>query len=303
MISPSRVVGRRTVLLTAAGVLGAAGCSRRDAADLRLTIAAGESGGFYLEFAQLLATQLKATGVAREVVVRSTAGSNDNLRLLRGRETDLALSLADAVTPGPEVRALARIYENYLQCVVRADSPYRTLADLAGTKISAGAAGSGAAITTNRLLTTARVGCSVGQATTALADRRIAAMFWSGGVPTATLDNLSRRVPIRLLPIGDWLGPLRRTYGPVYQNVPVPAGVYRAAEPIRVLGIPNLLLCRPDLPDAVARDVTKTLVRRAVDLIPPSAVGSQYLNLQSLVVTAPIDLHPGATEQYRRLYG
>src|SRR5207249_1676121 len=111
-------------------------------------------------FAQLLAIQLKATGVARDVTVRSTGGSNDNLRLLAGHETDLALSLTDTVTAEPKIRALGRVYENYLQCVVLADSPYKTLSDLTSTRISAGATGSGAAVTTSRLLTTARVECT-----------------------------------------------------------------------------------------------------------------------------------------------
>lgn len=191
---------------------------------------------------------------------------------------------------------------------VRADSPYKTLGDLAGTRISAGAAGSGAAVTADRLLTTAGVNCTVDhllleQATKSLAERRITAMFWSGGVPTSTLNKLSRSVPLRLIPLDGWLGALRRTYGPVYQDVRVPAGVYRGTAPVSVVGIPNVLLCRPDLPAAAARRIVETLVRRASNLIPPSAVGAQFLTLQSLVVSAPISLHPGAVEQYRRMYG
>ncbi|MFC9690064.1 TAXI family TRAP transporter solute-binding subunit [Kribbella sp. NPDC056951] len=297
---------RRTVLLGATG-LALTACARGPAVE-RVTIAAGEAGGFYLEFAQLLAIQLRVAGVAREVVVRETGGSTDNLRLLAARETDLALSLADAITSGPSIRALGRVYENYLQCVVRADSPHKVLTDLAGTTISAGAAGSGAAVTAARLLAAAGVDCTqnhlpLEKAATALADNQIAAMFWSGGVPTTTLDKLSRRTPIRLLPLGDWLAPLRRTFGSVYQDVLVPAGVYKAPSAVAVLGIPNLLLCRPDLPNAVAREVTNTLVRQARLLVPPSAVGAQYLNLQSLVVTTPIPLHSGAAAQYQHLYG
>ncbi|WP_405061665.1 TAXI family TRAP transporter solute-binding subunit [Kribbella sp. NBC_01505] len=299
-------VGRRA-LVGAGLAVALAGCGRRAAVE-RLTIAAGETGGFYLEFAQLLAIQLRVAGVAREVVVRETGGSTDNLRLLASRETDLALSLADAIPSGSDLRALGRVYENYLQCVVRADSPYKSLTDLAGTTISAGAAGSGAAVTAARLMTAAGVQCTqnhlpLGKAATALADKQLDAMFWSGGVPTTTLDKLSRQVPIRLLPLGAWLAPLRRTYGSVYQDVLVPAGVYGAPSAVAVLGIPNLLLCRPDLPTAVAREITNTLARQARLLVPPSAVGAQYLNLQSLVVTNPIPLHPGAAAEYRHLYG
>lgn len=297
---------RRTFLAVAA--LGLTGCSGRGPAVDRLTIAAGEAGGFYLEFAQLLAGQLVAGGVVRETEVKSTGGSADNLGLLAKGETDLALSLADAVTAGPDVRAIGRVYENYLQCVVRADSSYKSLRDLGGATISAGAAGSGAALTAARLLVSAKVDATtshlpLAQAADALASGSIDAMFWSGGVPTATLDKLRRKTPIRLLPLDGSLGALRRTYGGVYQDIRVPTGVYGATAPVSVIGIPNLLLCRPELSAEVARGVTKTLSRQAVHLVPPSAVGAQYLNLQSLVVTAPIPLHDGATEEYRRLYG
>jgi TRAP transporter TAXI family solute receptor len=301
------MIGRRTLL--AGGVASVlAGCSKRDGGADRLTIAAGEVGGFYLEFAQLLAAQLRLAGVARDVVVRPTTGSKENVRLLLASQTDIALSLADGLTPGPQLTALGRVYENYLQCVVRADSPYKTLKDLAGTRISTGAAGSGAVVTAGRVLTAAAVDCKADQllleqATKALAAREITAMFWSGGVPTSALDKLSRSVPLRLIPLDGWLPALRRTYGPVYQDVRVPAGVYRGTAPVSVIGIPNLLLCRPDLPSSSARRIVETLVRRASNLVPPSAVGAQFLNLQSLVVTAPTDLHPGAVDQYRRLYG
>lgn len=308
---PPPMRSRRTVLAALAAsttALALAACGKADDASDRLTIAAGEPGGFYLEFAQLLAAQLNLTSVAKEVVVLPTLGSKDNLRLLSERKTDLALSLADAVSPSPQVKALGRVYENYLQCVVRADSSYKTLADLAGTRISAGAAGSGAALTAARILTTVGVDCTVDhllleQAAKSLAARGISAMFWSGGVPTSTLDKLSQHVPLRLIPLDGPLPALRRTYGPVYQDVRVPAGVYRGTAPVKVVGIPNLLLCRPDLPNATARRIVETLVRRASNLVPPSAVGAQFLNLQSLVVSAPIDLHAGAVQQYRRMYG
>ncbi|GAA3550863.1 TAXI family TRAP transporter solute-binding subunit [Kribbella ginsengisoli] len=309
--APQSRLARRTTLAALAAATAAfavAACSKGEDESDRLTIAAGEPGGFYLEFAQLLAAQLNLAGVAKEVVVLPTLGSKDNLRLLQDRKTDLALSLADAVSPNPQVKALGRVYENYLQCVVRADSTYKTLADLAGTRISAGAAGSGAALTAARILTTVGVDCTVDhllleQATKSLESRGIAAMFWSGGVPTSTLDKLSQRVPLRLIPLDGPLPALRRTYGPVYQDVRVPAGVYRGTAPVKVVGIPNLLLCRPDLPAATARRIVETLVRRASNLVPPSAVGAQFLNLQSLVVSAPIDLHTGAIQQYRRMYG
>ena len=292
-------VSRRTLLL---GTLALAGCSPTPTTSL--TLAAGEQGGLYLDFATLLARQLDPNP---HVTPRVTAGSLENLSLLRDRQADLGLTLADTAT-GTDLRALGRVYENYFQLVVRADDPARSVHDLADRPLSLGARGSGASVFGDRLVTEATLGDRVdhlplAEAAQALADRRIDAFLWSGGVPTPTVSDLDRQVPVRLLPLSDVLPALRARYGPVYEPVSVPAGVYRAAAEIPTVGVANLLVCRPDLPDAVATAITRTLVERAADLVPTQALGTQFLDVRSLIGTTTIPLHPGAAEAYRELHG
>ena len=79
------------------------------------------------------------------VDVIPTEGSVENLALLRSADADMGLALADvterdrATGPiGTAPQAVARVYENYLQVVVRDAAPVRQLADLEGLRVSIG---------------------------------------------------------------------------------------------------------------------------------------------------------------------
>lgn len=304
--SADRQPTRRAFLAIAPALLAA--CTT-DGPQETLRIAAGEPGGFYKEFAELLAAELTAT-------VITTTGSVENLTLVRDRKTDLALTLADAAaaayagrdqfTTTIPLRALGRVYENYMQLVVPADSPARSVTDLAGRRISLGAKGSGAALFGARLIARSGITADIdhnplADAVAELADGTVDAILWSGGVPTPALTDLNRRRPIRLLDLTDQLATLQAAYGAVYERVAVPDGGY--GHPVDTIGVPNLLVTHRDLPDDTAAAVVRVLVTGASRLVPPQALGTQYLDQRSLIATAPLPIHPGAATAYRELRG
>jgi len=303
-----RVFLRRASLL---GVLAAAGCGGGGPSG-ELTIAGGEKGGLYFDFATLLGQQLGPDLTGHP---RATGGSLDNLALLRDGQVELGLTLADVARiadPALDLRVLGRVYENYLQLVVRADDPARTARDLAGRVLSLGAPGAGATLFGDRMLAvlgfagdgrTTVEHLSLGDAAQALESKRIDALLWSGGIPTPTLSRLDGRIPIRLLPLAELLDALRAAHGSVYEQVPVPAGVYRGEREVPTIGVANLLVCRASLPDDVAAAVARTLVERAAALVPEQALGTQFLDVRSLIGTAGLPLHPGAATTYRTLHG
>jgi uncharacterized protein len=306
-------VRRRTVVLAGLGLLGVA-CAAPD--EQPLVIASGEAGGFYAEFGELLAARLRESDRPSSVV--ATAGSVDNVRLVASGRAALGIALADIVTavragtrpftrPVP-LLAIGRVYENYLQLVVRADDPARTLADLVGRVVSLGNTGSGAAVVGDRLFAAAGVATDVTRlsltaATTALAEHRIDALLWSGGLPTPAIADRAASRPVRLLPLADQLPVLRARYGPLYTRSVVPEGVYGSTAPVATIGAANLLVAPSRLPDAVAGDVVRVLADAAARLVPSSAVGTQYLDQPSLVLTGAVPLHPGAVTAYRDLHG
>ncbi|MFJ4369283.1 TAXI family TRAP transporter solute-binding subunit [Streptomyces chartreusis] len=324
---------RRTVLRAAVGVactglLAAAGTADARHTDRgpegRLRIATGESGNLYAAFGRLLADQVRAAYPRLSCEVIHSEASVANIRMLQAREADVALSLADIAwaaydgsapfgRPVP-LRAIGRVYENYLQLAVRADAPIRNVADLAGHTVSLGAPASGGAVLGDRLLRAAGLtpGADVQvrrlllpQAVRAMRDGAIDALLVSGGLPLPALSGLGARRGIRLLPLASLLPRLRGTEpsGPGLEAVTVPAGAYRGTPEVTTIGVANLLLCRPDLPSPVAAALTDVLVRRATHLVPSSALGTQFLDARSLISTGSVPLHPGAVVAYRELHG
>ncbi|MEV6443743.1 TAXI family TRAP transporter solute-binding subunit [Amycolatopsis sp. NPDC051716] len=310
---------RRTALLGGLG-LALAGCSTAGyrGPERPLTIAAGERGGFYLAFAELLSAELNRAEPLLHATAVPTEASVANVGLVQRGQADLGLVLADvaqtALGGGPPfagtvpLLALGRVYENYLQLVVRADGPVRRLPDLAGRAVSLGAGGSGAAQLGERLFAKAGVAVDArhllfDDAVRALAGRRIDAMLWSGGIPTPKLAELTRTTPIALLPLDSVVPALRTAYGPVYDQVQVPDGAYRGVGALSTIGVANLLVCAPSLPDDVAAAVVRLLVERATALVPAEAVGTQFLDVRTLIGTQPVPLQPGAAAAYRALHG
>lgn len=213
------------------------------------------------------------------------------------------------------LRAIGRVYETYLQFVVRADSPVRAVSDLAGHTVSLGAGGSGAAVLGERILHAA--GLSPGtdvpvrhlplaDAADAMRAGSVDVLLVAGGVPLPVLSGLDDRPGLRFLPLAGLLAGLGgrdARAGAGLEEVSLPQGAYRRAGGVATIGVSNLLVCPPDLPRAVADALTRLLVLRATALVPGNAVGTQFLDVRSLIGTGGIALYPGAVAAYRSLHG
>ena len=317
----------RAAVATGAAALFAPALASCVAASRRETIvvAGGEPGGFYLEFATLLAASLQRHRVADTATVNPTGGSLDNVAQLVSGQADLAVALADAAslqggTSGVnrgQIAALGKVYQNYVHAVVRRDGGIRTLDDLAGRTVAVGMPGSGTSLITPRLFEVAGLesdpaaggkhvavkplGLNDGVA--ALSGGEVDALFWSGGVPTAAIAQAHAASGFALLDLSALLPGLRQRYGPFYDKVLIPADSYAGIDEVWTVGVANLLLCRMDLDAETVRRTVDLLVGHADELIPRSSVGVQFLSPNSLVNTADVPLHPAAAAAYRELHG
>ncbi|MVU82493.1 TAXI family TRAP transporter solute-binding subunit [Nocardia sp. ET3-3] len=304
------MIARRD-LLRAAGVVAAglvapaagAGCAREDEG-ARVRLAAGEVGGFYHAFALLLARAAAGSGLRIDVV--ATAGSLDNLALLGRGAAECALVLADSLAETPEgPPAVGRVYENYLQFAVAADSPYHGVADLRGARISLGATGSGATAIGEKLLAAAGVTPAevavthlpLRDAVAELTGGRLDGLLWAGGVPTAALN------PLRLLDLEPLTTPMRERFGYLYDPVSIAAGTYPNTGAVHTIGVANLLVAAASMPEDTVAALTEVLLTHADSLVPAEAAGTQFLDARSLIGTGSVPLHPGAARVYRRYHG
>lgn len=284
-------------------------------AGVRLTVAAGATQGVYYALGGALADVWRDhLALAARPEVLATDGSGQNLALLADGRADIAFSqidtAADALSAAPtgprSPRALARIYDDATQVVVRADSPYLTLADLRGARVSIGAANSGVTPIAQRLLRGAGLDpdrdvrpamLGINDSVAAMRDNGIDAFFWSGGVPTLGVATLAATVPVRLLDLRDVLPRVRGAY-PVYSTGTVPAQTYGIPDPITTLLVRNVLVVPASMPDDVAAALVDGLFAEQPRLAAASAA-ALTIDARAAIGTQPVPLHPGAERFYR----
>jgi uncharacterized protein len=304
-----RVPALVLALLAAVGLL--AGC-QNSFAGLRLTVATGSSDGVYYQLgSQLAGIWADQLGIAKPKVV-TTAGSPDDIQRLHDGTADVGFGAADAIgnpEQGPrKLRALARIYDDYIQVVVRADQPIRDLADLAGRRVGVGVPNSQVQLVTNRILAAAgvhgitAVHLSLNNSITALRAGTIDAFFWSGGLPTQSITKLAGSVRLRLLDLGtDPSGVLHTMLSkyPVYGTALIPATTYGADNAsVTTLTVPNFLLVTDRMPNDVAEALVKALFDATGKLVGVNAA-ALGIDVHSAIYTQPVPLHPGAELYYK----
>lgn len=280
-----------------------------------LTVATGGSTGIYHAYGVGLAEVLRERYDV-PVEVAETGGSVENLESLEDGTAQVAFSAADAArdavagkgefTEPLEVRALARVYDDFVHLVVPANSTIRQLSDLRGKLVSVGAPRSGTALIAHRVLAAAdvpeddltAVSLGLDGSIASLAAGEIDAFFWSGGLRTPGLTTLADDVPVRLVPLGDVVEEVRSMYGSGYRHGIVPEGMYGSVRAVDTLAVPNFLMVRSDMPDAEARTLVSTLfdARAQIAAQVPSAAN---LDRVRAIFTDPVELHPGALRYYR----
>ncbi|GGN96383.1 TAXI family TRAP transporter solute-binding subunit [Nocardia rhizosphaerihabitans] len=282
--------------------------------DTRIGIATGNATGVYFALGNAYAEQISAaTGGTVKATAAETGASVQNIQQVVGGTYQVGFSLADSAadavqgkgsftSPQP-VRALARLYDNYTQVIVRADAGINSLADLRGKRVSTGSPKSGTEVIAQRVLQAAGLDpdsdvsaqrLDLTKTVDGLKDGSIDAMFWSGGLPTPGITDLftTARDKVRFLDITGVL-PKLKEINPVYETAAIPAATYGLAADVPTIVVPNLLVVRDDLDANLACVLTKTLLDRKPQLeqANPAAKG---INADTASKTAPVQLHRGS---------
>lgn len=285
--------------------------------DRPLRIATGNAGGVYVAYGEGIAGAVRERLPMLRTEVVQTDASVANLRMVAGETADVAFSLADAsadavrggneLFPRPlRLAALARLYDNYAHVVVRASARFKAVTDLAGERVSTGPEESGTKLLAERILEAAglvpdrdlrRVSLDLNRSANELAAGQIAAFFWSGGLPTETIQRLMQTTAVRLLDLTD-VAAILAAANDVYVQSSVPSSAYGLDAQITTVSVSNYLVVRHDEDAELAYQLTKLLFT-AQDRIERAHPEGRRLNLRSAISTFPLDLHPGAMRYYR----
>ncbi|MFC0598921.1 TAXI family TRAP transporter solute-binding subunit [Streptomyces palmae] len=286
----------------------------------RVVLSTGVSTGVYEKYGTLLRADLRRDLPDVTVRLLPSQGSVDNVqRLVRG-DASYAIATADAVAtytaeggPGADrLRACARLYDDYMHLVVPRDSAVRSARDLRGLRVGVGEDRSGVQLITRRLLTAAGLGMGdirarrvgIDRMTRLTREGKLDAFFWSGGLPTAALQDLSERMPVRLVPLADLIEPLHRQgeRSRYYRAAVMPADAYPrmglGGEAVKTIAVANLLVTTDRADTRLTEQLTRTVIRSR-DRIGAEVHAAQRVDLRTAVFTDPLQLHAGAARYYR----
>ena len=304
-----------------AGILLAAvllnGCSSAETVR-RLRFGAAGEGGVYREFGERFAALENETDNGT-VELKTTAGSAANLRLLTGEYLQLAIAQADLAQDAydqtgifadeEESRgfgAVAALYTETCQVVVRADSEIRTVEDLQGKTVSIGAEESGSEQNAMQILSAyglndklvSMVNLNYEDAEAQLKAGKIDAVFITAGAPSPVLAELAGECGIRLLNVdGAAAQRLISTYS-AYSMVTLPAGTYSGqTEDVQTVGVKAVLLASDELPAKQVQKLTELLFSSREGL--EEQLGIPLDAEQDAVEGVGIPFHAGAAAYYK----
>ncbi len=302
----------------------ATGCGGADPAPQpwhggRIFLATGNTTGVYYQLGGGYADVINRHLPGYEARAEPTGASVENVDRVVSGDMDLAFSLADTAADavagrgafdGPQpVRALARVYSNYTQVIVRVDAEIEDFAALRGKRVSTGSPKSGTDIIAGRLLAAGgldpdrdvrRFTLSLPETVKRMRAGTLDAMFFSGGLPTPGIADLFASAPGRFafLPIADLVEPMNSRYGAVYTTGEVPKEAYGTATDTPTVTVANLILVNADLPDQLAYDLTRLLFTYQGELVDAHPEAGNFTR-QGAATTDPIPLHPGAARYYQ----
>lgn len=284
----------------------------------QIVVAAGGVQGVYYSYGAALAAELNRRTGQPIASVLDTGGSIDNLRRLRNGDVTLAFTAADAAMDAVDgkapfrepvsLRAIGRIYDDYIHLVAAADSTIHRIEDLRGKTVSLGPPGSGTALIARRLLglrdvaesEVADASLSIDDSVDAFRRGSIDAFFWSGGLPTSSLTELARSPGFRLVPLGELAPTMRSKYGYAYRAATIPQATYQQVGDTPTLAVPNYLVTLATTSDALVYGVTRVLFEQK-DALAAAVPPARSLNSRSAIFTRPVPIHQGAQRHYREI--
>ena len=250
---------------------------------------AADIGGMYYSFANTFTELANEEYDNYKFEVRTTAGSSANLRLLSDNYIELGIAQADllnnAYKKNSNLRAIAGLYTEACQLVVKADSDIKSINDLSGHTVSIGAEESGTELNANQILEFSGMPSSIVttknmdyiDAANSLKSGDIDAFFCTAGLKTTIIDELSRECDIRIIPAGTYKG---------------------QDEDINTIGVKSVLITSDSISEALVKQLTQMLFKKSKELQYSTSLDLQ-IDEKFATDDITIPFHSGAESYYK----
>ena len=295
----------------------------------RLILATATTGGTYypvgVAIATLTSTHLEDSDNILMTAI-SSAGSGENIQLLKNKEADLAIiqSLNGEMArqgkgrykndPQPFLRSISVLWENVEHFVILekfVDSgDMSDLKNIRKKNFSIGRRGSGTEISGREILKSLgyfpekdfRLSfLGYAPSANALQNGRIVGMNIPAGPPASAITQAFAAIgskKIRILEFTENQVKAVNLVFPVWKRFMIPPDTYPGQKKaIQTISQPNLLVVHQDLPEDVVYKIVKTMYEN-LDYLKKIHQATRMMSLDSAVSSLAIPLHPGAVRYY-----
>ena len=291
-----------------------------------LILTTATTGGTYYPVGVAIATLIgKETSLKMNAI--DSAGSAENIQLLKNNEADLAIlqSLFSEMAwsgkgqyqgqPEREFRSITMLWSNVEHFIVRSESVetgnIEDLQNYKGKAFSIGKRGSGTETSGKTILQ--ELGFDVeldfrpehmgySESAEAMQNGRIEAMNIPAGPPASAVSQTYASMGADKIAVLEFtpeqLKKINATF-PVWQPYTIEAGIYpNQQQPIQTIAQPNLLAVRPDLDNETVYEITKTIYENLPQL-KQSHQATKEMSLDSAISGLTTPLHEGAIQYYQ----
>lgn len=308
--------------LLIAGALIFSAITAQAADQKRLTLATGGTSGVYFPLGGAIGNTLgnKSDG-SISVTAQATGASGENMRLVQAGDVDFAIvqnDVADAAFSGTapfkeklgKVRALGRLYPEYLHVVASKDSGIKSLEDFKGKKISVGARGSGNEVNCRQIFdfygldykNLEPIFLPYGETADQFKDRNLDGFVFTIGTPNPAIQDITTTQDVVFVPLEGQKADEVVAKFPYLVKDAIPAGTYKGqGNAVPTLSVQAILVANEDMPEDVAYNLTRLLYENS-DAVAKAHNKGAEIKLENAADGVTIPFHPGA-EKYLKEKG
>lgn len=281
-----------------------------------VTIGTGPTGGTYYPVGAGIAKIWTSNVKDMKANAQASGGTRNNIQLMESDEAQVifadglhydAYNGRDSYAGQPKtfLRAMVPLYPEAIHIVVHKDSGIKTIADLAGKRISVGAVGGSVELTSENLFKCAGIDpASIkkeylghSESVAAFQDKHIDAAVTVGAIGISSVVEPMTLGIVELLDVPDDVVAKMIEITPYYAQLTIPKGSYKGQErDVKTFCSPNILAVHEKLSNESVYQMTKTLFEHKEELVVISARMSEMD--PNYVKDIKIPLHPGAVKYY-----
>ncbi len=326
-----------SLLIAASFVFASSGMIGAAAQELRFfSIGTGSTGGTYFPIGGMIASSISgppgappcerggSCGVPGLIAVaQASSGSVENLENIRSGFIDSGLAQSDTsfwaytgtglyenIEPISDLRAISHLYAEQVHVVVRGESEINSVSDLRGRRVSLGKEGSGTLIDARIVMGAFGLAdedveafyLSPEPSSDMILNEELDAFFIVGGAPFLAVEDLARRVPIRLLPLeGPEIEQLLNER-PFFSNAVLQEGTYPGVDEAATIAVGADWLASASLDEELVYGLTRALWHPTTRILLDNghARGAE-IQLEHALRGLAVPLHPGAARYYREI--